>query len=133
MYASIVRCASVSKNSIEENQTDIHSIHSNSQLPECKCTGEKCVFENGEEFCKCPPEYGVLDKGSCKACECGEGSNCTFTCSSRFSCKEIKKCICKEGYEGKSGKCVVIGLETRSEDEVQEIVDEDQVASAELH
>ncbi|GIY94198.1 hypothetical protein CEXT_672611 [Caerostris extrusa] len=36
MYASIARCASVSRNSIEENQTDIHSIPSNYQLPECK-------------------------------------------------------------------------------------------------
>ncbi|GIY63817.1 hypothetical protein CDAR_545561, partial [Caerostris darwini] len=65
VYASIVRCASVSKNSIEENQTDIHSIHSNYQLAACKCTGGKCVTENGKEVCKCPPEYGEIE-GKCK-------------------------------------------------------------------
>ncbi|GIX94762.1 hypothetical protein CEXT_565881 [Caerostris extrusa] len=68
MYASIVRCASVSKNSIEENQTDIHSIHSNSQAPRMSkmCWRRNAYLRMEKRFCKCPPEYGVLDKGSCK-------------------------------------------------------------------
>ncbi|GIY32203.1 uncharacterized protein CDAR_119661 [Caerostris darwini] len=106
MYVSIAHCASVSKNNIEENQTDIHSIHSNYQLAACKCTGGKCITENGKKVCKCPPGYGDAG-GICKACECGEGSNCTFTCNGWFCFNQTKKCICKEGYEEISGKCVV--------------------------
>ncbi|GIY69462.1 hypothetical protein CEXT_365081 [Caerostris extrusa] len=81
VYVSIVRCASVSKNNIEESQTDIHSIHSNYQLADCKCDNGKCVIENGKEVCKCNPEYGMYalkSKSICKACDCGKGANCTF-------------------------------------------------------
>ncbi|GIY44668.1 tenascin-X [Caerostris darwini] len=97
----------ISRNSQKKENAYLVEENFNKPLKaDCKCTGGKCVTENGEKVCKCPPEYGVLDKRSCKACECGEGSNCTFTCTGWLSCKEIKKCICKEGYEEKSGKCV---------------------------
>ncbi|GIY94196.1 protocadherin Fat 1, partial [Caerostris extrusa] len=58
-----------------------------------------------KEVCKCPPEYDVLD-GKCKACNCGAGSNCTFTCSGWLCWYPTKECICKEGYKEISGTCV---------------------------
>ncbi|GIY67510.1 adhesive plaque matrix protein 2 [Caerostris extrusa] len=116
MYASIVRCASVSKNSIDENQTDIHSIPSNYQLAECKCTGGKCVFENGEESFasahlnmvfsikdlvklvnaeKVPIalSHAVCVAGPCSTKPCQNGGTCTVDGQSF-------KCDCKPPFTG---------------------------------
>ncbi|GIY80386.1 hypothetical protein CEXT_620711 [Caerostris extrusa] len=66
MYASIVRCASVSRNSIDENQTDIHSIPSNYQLTGCKFTGGKCVTEKEKTFASAHPNMVFSQLTSCK-------------------------------------------------------------------
>ncbi|GIY15794.1 hypothetical protein CDAR_588872 [Caerostris darwini] len=90
-------------NSVQEAE-DINLMYLDQPAP-CKCTGGKCVTVNGKEVCKCPPEYGIVDDKSCKACQCGEGSNCTFTCNGMLCFSTTKKCICKEGYKEISGKC----------------------------
>ncbi|GIY74102.1 EGF-like domain-containing protein [Caerostris darwini] len=98
MYASIVHCASVSKNSIKENQTDVHSIHSNYKLV-CEICGQHqtCYFEAGEKKCKCNEGYAD-DEGTCKqVCmedsECQNGGSCLNKGDHKF-------CKCKDGVIG---------------------------------
>ncbi|GBM43850.1 hypothetical protein AVEN_256724-1 [Araneus ventricosus] len=67
----------------------------------CVCKNGNCVNEGGKHICKCDPGYGNSRGTSCKACECGPDSNCTF--SGLF---QQKKCICKPGYFAVDGKCV---------------------------
>ncbi|GIY44141.1 EGF-like domain-containing protein [Caerostris darwini] len=95
----------LSRNSEENESSYLAEENFNRPLKAaCKCTGGKCVTENGEEVCKCPPEFGDAN-GKCKACQCGTGSNCTFTCSGLWCLSRTKKCICKEGYKIIAGKC----------------------------
>ncbi|GIY00569.1 EGF-like domain-containing protein, partial [Caerostris darwini] len=102
VYASIAHCASVSKNSIEENQTDIHSIHSNYQLAACDCgTGANCTFDVGfwttEKYCLCP-DGTKLKNQRCKACDCGRNGQCSFV-------NGAKKCECDAGFLEDQGTC----------------------------
>ncbi|GIX70670.1 hypothetical protein CEXT_58641 [Caerostris extrusa] len=57
---------------------------------DCKYTGEECVTEKGKAAKKCKPEYGDKD-GTCTACNCGAGSNCTFTCNNWLCWYPTKK------------------------------------------
>ncbi|GIY23968.1 hypothetical protein CEXT_51211 [Caerostris extrusa] len=79
-------------------EEDVNGLNRNSEENEnaCECTGGKCVTEKGKQVCKCPPEYGVASGKSCKACECGEGSNCTFTCKNWFCLSYTKNASAKK-------------------------------------
>ncbi|XP_035223668.1 delta-like protein 1, partial [Stegodyphus dumicola] len=68
----------------------------------CSCKNGKCVVnEKGKEVCECPPEFGYYTSTICKACECGKGSNCTF--SGLWT--TTKTCICKKGYKAEKDIC----------------------------
>ncbi|GBN50486.1 hypothetical protein AVEN_176432-1 [Araneus ventricosus] len=65
------------------------------------CKNGNCVNEGGKDICKCNPGYGNYGETTCRDCDCGPDSNCTF--SGPFG---QKKCICKPGYREVHGKCV---------------------------
>ncbi|KFM71842.1 Tenascin-X, partial [Stegodyphus mimosarum] len=74
---------------------------------DCQCKNGECILnDNGRHVCQCPPEFGLYNSRECKACNCGEGSKCTFS-PSIFS--DGKKCICNKGYEDRNGKCIALG------------------------
>ncbi|XP_035232437.1 24 kDa ookinete surface protein-like [Stegodyphus dumicola] len=78
------------------------------QQANCKCINGKCVLnENGENVCKCPPEFSHYTPTECKECDCGEESSCTF---SKGTYKR-KTCVCKEGYWLRGSKCKICKCE----------------------
>ncbi|XP_035215869.1 fibropellin-3-like [Stegodyphus dumicola] len=74
------------------------------QKASCKCENGHCVVNtDGRAVCQCPPEFFLDDDNTCKACHCGQGSNCTI----EGDILKFKLCICKEGY--KTGMFTCIG------------------------
>ncbi|GIY48718.1 hypothetical protein CEXT_750632, partial [Caerostris extrusa] len=94
---SIVRSASIPKNVIEQNRTDIHFI--DSKLAACEFCGEHgtCYLEESVKKCKCNEGYAD-DEGTCKQCDCGSDGQCIFE-------NGLKKCQCNYGFSDDEGIC----------------------------
>ncbi|GIY48716.1 hypothetical protein CEXT_750631, partial [Caerostris extrusa] len=94
---SIVRSASIPKNVIEQNRTDIHFI--DSKLAACEFCGEHgtCYLEESVKKCKCNEGYAD-DEGTCKLCDCGSDGQCIFE-------NGLKKCQCNSGFSDDEGTC----------------------------